>query len=77
MIERERERERIDIFTIRYAKDTAILADNIGDLQYVLYSLNLASRALSLKMNIKKTKSLVISKDDNPGLKLYTYIVEK
>lgn len=59
------------INNIRYADDTAILADNIDDLQCLLNDINLASEALGLKINIKKTKVMIVSRNDYPNARIY------
>jgi hypothetical protein len=61
----------IFVNNIRYADDTAIVADNIEDLQCLLNDLTLASEARGLKINIKKTKSMIISRNDYPNAKIY------
>ncbi|XP_050512075.1 uncharacterized protein LOC126888096 [Diabrotica virgifera virgifera] len=50
------------INNIRFADDTAIMAENIDDLQILLEIINRESKKMELKMNIDKTKCMVISK---------------
>lgn len=52
------------ITNIRYADDTAILAESIEDLQRMLDKVNEQSTQMGLTINIKKTKLLVTSKLD-------------
>ena len=60
----------IPINNIRYADDTAILADNANDLQTLLDQVNEESERLGLKINIGKTKFMVISKNDIPNTRI-------
>lgn len=49
---------------IRYADDTALLAENLEDLQALLNSVNEASKNRGLKINVNKTKWMVAGKID-------------
>nr|CAH7735352.1 unnamed protein product [Callosobruchus chinensis] len=60
----------IPINNIRYADDTAIIADNANDLQTLLNSVNEASQQRSLKINTNKTKFMVVSRDNLPNVDL-------
>lgn len=50
------------INNIRYADDTVLLADSIGDLQALLFKVHSTSKNMGLNMNISKTKYMIISK---------------
>lgn len=52
------------ITNIRYADDTAILANSIEDLQILLNKLNEVGTAFGLNINIKKTKMMIVSRKD-------------
>ena len=57
----------ININNLRYADDTVVLADSEGSLQTILNEVNEAGKAFNMKMNAKKTKTMIISKkDDKP-----------
>ena len=58
------------INNIRYADDTAIIADNANDLQTLLNTVNEASQQRGLKINTGKTKFMVISRDILPNVDL-------
>nr|CAH7716432.1 unnamed protein product [Callosobruchus chinensis]CAH7751816.1 unnamed protein product [Callosobruchus chinensis] len=60
----------IPINNIRYADDTAIIADNANDLQTLLNSVNEASQQRGLKINTNKTKFMVVSRDNLPNVDL-------
>nr|CAH7712302.1 unnamed protein product [Callosobruchus chinensis] len=55
---------------IRYADDTAIIADNANDLQTLLNSVNETSQQRGLKINTNKTKFMVVSRDNLPNVDL-------
>lgn len=61
----------IPINNIRYADDTVILADNADDLQALLHMVQEKSEHLGLKINSKKTKFMVVSKNNIPATPLY------
>lgn len=69
------------INNIRYADDTVLIAENMDGLQRLLDQVNTASNNHGLKMNIKKTKYMIISKNYiNPNsvtLKVGTECVER
>lgn len=50
------------INNIRFADDTAIMAENIEDLQILLERINNESKKMGLTINIDKTKYMVVSK---------------
>lgn len=50
------------INNIRYADDTVILADSMNKLQHLMDKVNTACKDKGLKMNISKTKFMIISK---------------
>ena len=52
------------INNLRYADDTALLGENKEDLNTLVLSVKTESEKLGLKMNIKKTKTMVISRKD-------------
>lgn len=52
----------IPINNIRYADDTAILANNLEDLQILLNKLNECGEQFGLHINVAKTKMMVISR---------------
>ena len=47
---------------LRYADDTALIADNEQDLQNIVDTIHRQSKEFGLDMNIKKTKTMVISR---------------
>lgn len=55
--------ERIN--NIRYADDTVLLAESAENLQALLERVNIASNHYGLKMNTRKTKVMIISKQKN------------
>lgn len=57
------------INNLRYADDTVLLATSLEDLQELLNAVAKTSSAMGLKLNVKKTKWMVISKNRtmNPG----------
>lgn len=55
----------ISINNLRYADDTAILADNIQDLQDMVNLINVAGREYGLTINTNKTKLMIISRQDH------------
>ena len=55
--------ERVN--NIRYADDTVLIAENIADLQMLLEAINAACNSYGLKINVKKTKFMVVSKEQN------------
>ena len=54
----------IPINNIRYADDTAIIADNANDMQTLINAVNEASQRIGLKINTNKTKFMVVSRDN-------------
>lgn len=61
----------IPINNIRYADDTVILADSAQDLQSLLNQVNEESQRLGLKINITKTKFMIISRNDVPHTQMH------
>lgn len=51
---------------IRYADDTTLLADNLSDLQHLIDKVNQHSINLGLKINVVKTKFMIISRCKTP-----------
>lgn len=50
------------INNIRFADDTTLIADNLDDLQHLVDKVNLHSKEFGLKMNISKTKFMIVSR---------------
>ena len=50
---------------LRYADDTVLLADNKENLQIITNNVKTNSQKSGLDMNVKKTKTMVISNDTN------------
>lgn len=69
------------INNIRYADDTTVIADSPEDLQTLLNRINEASLRAGLKMNAKKTKFMIISRNktpyDNVAIKISNKIIER
>ena len=53
----------ININNLRYADDTALIADDPVKLQAIIEKVNSVSENYGLRMNIKKTKTMVISRE--------------
>ena len=60
----------ININNLRYADDTALMAESEADLQQIVNSVNTNSEAQGLRMNVKKTKTMVISRMEAPTVKI-------
>ena len=58
----------VNINNLRYADDTVLLADSEGCLQTILNEVNEAGKAFNMKMNAKKTKTMITKKDDKPRI---------
>ena len=58
----------INVNNVRYADDTALVTDNVNNLQAIVTEIKEQSSKAGLDMNIKKTKTMVIAK--NPGTKI-------
>jgi len=59
------------INNLRYADDTVLLAESEQDLQELVTKINNESVKLGLKMNVKKTKTMIITKGtDRPRMKI-------
>ena len=50
---------------LRYADDTALLADNSQNLQKLMDAAKAGSEEKGLSMNVRKTKTMVVSKNEN------------
>lgn len=50
------------INNIRYADDTVLIADNMNDLQYLINVVGEHSKRMGLKINTKKTKHMVVTR---------------
>ncbi|CAH2229174.1 jg21606 [Pararge aegeria aegeria] len=59
-----------NINNIRYANDTVLIASSLEDIQRIVTRVNMCSENAGLRMNISKTKFMVISKNkvDNIGI---------
>ena len=55
----------VNINNLRYADDTVLLSESEQQLQQILDSVNTAGKEFGVKMNAKKTKTMLISRDDN------------
>ena len=53
----------VNINNLRYADDTALIAENEKDLQELVYNVQVESEKMGLKMNVKKTKTMLMSRD--------------
>ena len=60
------------INNLRYANDTVLLAESAKDLQALLDRVVVKSEDMGLRLNISKTKAMVISKDGEPPINLIT-----
>ena len=59
----------ININNLTYADDTVLLADSKGSLQTILNEVNEDGKTFNMKMNAKKTKTMIITKkDDKPRI---------
>jgi len=56
---------------LRYADDTVFLAENMSDLQNMLNNVVTSSREYGLTVNVKKTKSMIVTKTEVPNVDLY------
>ncbi|KAG1681699.1 hypothetical protein GQR58_011694 [Nymphon striatum] len=55
----------VELLTIlRYADDTALIAENENDLQHMIDIVNDIGEDLNMRVNTKKTKYMVVGKDD-------------
>ena len=54
------------IYNMRYADDTVLLAESVSVLQEILDNVNEAGRQYKMKMNARKTKVMVTSKQEEP-----------
>jgi len=62
----------IPLNNLRYAEDTALLAENKSDLQNMLNIVITSSREYGLRtLNVKKTKYMIVTKTEVPNEDLY------
>ena len=54
-----------NVNNLRYADDTALLADNSQNLQKLMDAAKAGSEEKGLSMNVRKTKTMVVSKNEN------------
>ena len=59
-----------NIKNIRYVDDTTLLANSNGDLQKIFNVVKSTSEQKGLDMNVKKTKTMVISKNEDMQVKI-------
>ena len=52
-----------NINNLRYADDTALIADSHDKLQEIVSAVKIESSKAGLEMNVKKTKTMLISRD--------------
>ena len=52
----------VNINSLRYADDTALVAESAADLQALINSVNEKGKPYGMEMNVEKTKSMVVSK---------------
>ena len=69
----------VNLNNIRYADDTVLVATSEKDLQNLLDVVHEKGRNFNMEMNVKKTKVLVISRDQNirVNLKLNGQVIEQ
>ena len=59
----------VNINNLRYADDTVLLAESEGSLQAILNEVNSTGKVFNMKMNAKKTKTMIMTKkDDKPKI---------
>ena len=58
----------MNINNLRYADDKVLLAESEQQLQQILDSVNTAGKEFGMKMNPKKTKMMLINRDDNKSM---------
>jgi hypothetical protein len=62
----------INITNLRYADDTVLLAESEEELQSIVNKVNAAGKKYNMKMNSKKTKTMVMSKKEiKPTIHIY------
>ncbi|KAG1651580.1 hypothetical protein GQR58_026911 [Nymphon striatum] len=61
-LERETLVRQLDV--LKYADDTALIAENENDLQHMIDIVNDIGEDLNMRVNTKKTKYMVVGKDD-------------
>jgi len=59
------------INTIRYADDKAVVANSQKGLQELMDNMNNVTREFSIKINVRKTKVMCISRKGNNKLKIH------
>ena len=52
---------------LRYADDTALLAESEEELQKIVDEVKENGEKMGLKMNVKKTKTMLVSRDHEKG----------
>ena len=57
----------INVNNFRYADDTVLIAETEDDLQNLINAVNNAGVEFGMKMNVKKTKSMVVSRENIPS----------
>ena len=55
---------------LRYADDTALIAESEEELQVIVDQVRSSSEVKGLRMNVKKTKTMAISRDRTPEVKI-------
>ena len=61
----------VNINNLCYADDTVLLAESEGNLQAILNEVNAAGKVFNMKVNAKKTKTMIITEtDDKPKLSM-------
>ena len=68
------------IDNLRYADDTVLLADSDENLQNMMNKVNEVGKLYDMKVNAKKTKAMVISRNENKlkvHVKVYGTVVEQ
>lgn len=61
----------VRISTIKYADDTVVMAESVGDLQLLLDRIKQEGDGLGLNINISKTKFMVISRQEHNDATIY------
>ena len=58
-----------NITNLRYADDTALLADNVTSMKGMLHRVDIKGKEAGLKLNAKKTKVMHVTGKDLPNNK--------
>ena len=61
------------IINLRYADDTVLLAETEVDLKEILNEVNRIGNTFDMKMNAKKTNTMLVSKDVTLILRIHTH----